>query len=278
MSPEASKPPVMIICGGRGDRFLASLDEEERKHGHKLDAAAIARLRDTPKPLLPIGPASVVEHLMRGFRLQGFDDFIIMAGENSDSLRAGLQGLEKTGFKIEYRRQDEGKPLLPQISAMRQRLGERFFLAIGVALSDGDYEGMLAEHLRGGEPVTTLYQQRGFRPYAGVSIVDTKAFDEPGLEERLLSEYNNTRGRYYPASNESAMWEFIGGGKPTFTQNHTHIRRLDDLVYLQKEWAAGNAFWAGAYERGLERLPVEGVESAARNPRNASGGARGVRQ
>lgn len=58
----SNKPPVVILAGGQGTRLM------EETHGI------------IPKPMVKIGEAPMLEHVMRIYAKQGYTDFIIAAG------------------------------------------------------------------------------------------------------------------------------------------------------------------------------------------------------
>ena len=57
----AARPPLVILCGGRGTRLRAHAQE-------------------VPKPLVEIGGRPIVWHVIRLYAAQGFDRFVLASG------------------------------------------------------------------------------------------------------------------------------------------------------------------------------------------------------
>ncbi len=268
MVGESKKTKVLLLCAGSGGRFVKSIAEESVANLTGLDSKELERLKDTPKPLLEIGGKTLLEHVMGSFRTQGFDEFVIMTGQGAGIIDSAVTALGRKGFKAEIIRQNEDEAILKQIISATPALGKRFFLGLGVAVNDANLEDMLKNHTSGDNKITTLYQSWGFKPYAGVSLIDSDFLSEPGVEERMLKRYRGTWGDIVAPSREDSMWGFLGSGDPYLTENHIHIRKLNDLIKMRKIWDKGEAFWSGAYAKNIEMLPTEGIlpADASSNP------------
>src|SRR5689334_7172063 len=68
--------PVAILCGGKGTR-IARGDE------------------DTPKPLVDVGGKPILWHVMALYALQGFTDFVLLTGWQSDRVAAAAASFEE---------------------------------------------------------------------------------------------------------------------------------------------------------------------------------------
>lgn len=60
-TPESTRPPVVILCGGRGTRL--------REHTQEI-----------PKPLVEIGGLPIVWHVIQLYAVQGFERFLLATG------------------------------------------------------------------------------------------------------------------------------------------------------------------------------------------------------
>ena len=61
MTPQSRRPPVVILCGGRGTRL--------REHTQEI-----------PKPLVEIGGLPIVWHVIQLYAVQGFRRFLLATG------------------------------------------------------------------------------------------------------------------------------------------------------------------------------------------------------
>ncbi len=61
MGPDSTRPPVVILCGGRGTRL--------REHTQEI-----------PKPLVEIGGLPIVWHVIQLYAVQGFRRFLLATG------------------------------------------------------------------------------------------------------------------------------------------------------------------------------------------------------
>lgn len=68
------RPRVVILCGGKGTRI--------RRDGEA-----------TPKVLFEIGGLPIVAHIMRGYRAQGFDDFVLCLGHRGEVIARYFQSV-----------------------------------------------------------------------------------------------------------------------------------------------------------------------------------------
>ena len=68
-----ARPPVVILCGGRGTRLNAHSSE-------------------IPKPLVEIGGRPIVWHVIRLYAAQGFERFVLASGHRGDLIERFVAG------------------------------------------------------------------------------------------------------------------------------------------------------------------------------------------
>ena len=71
---------TVILAGGKGSRIL----EETR---------------EKPKAMVKIGKYTIIEHIMRSYSMQGYQDFLVLGGYKFEVL---LEYYKKTAHCIEY--------------------------------------------------------------------------------------------------------------------------------------------------------------------------------
>ncbi|MGU9979286.1 sugar phosphate nucleotidyltransferase [Phreatobacter sp. HK31-P] len=148
---------VVILAGGGGTRMSSDGDL-------------------APKPLLDIGGRPILWHIMRAFCLQGFDDFIVAAGQQGEKIKrffldemdtagdieidAGRRHIARSGAEGDnwrVRVVDTGTQTETggRVSRLRPLLAdEPFIVTYGDSLSDVDVHAVVAQHQRRGHVVT----------------------------------------------------------------------------------------------------------------------------
>lgn len=118
---------ALILCGGKGTR----LGE---------------RVRDLPKPLVPVGGRPVLDHIMDSLQRAGIDRFILAAGHLGETISRYYADHPRPGCRIEVL--IERSPL-GTAGALRHaagRLTGDFVVAYGDVFLDFDLRAMLASH------------------------------------------------------------------------------------------------------------------------------------
>lgn len=148
---------VVILAGGGGTRMSSDGDL-------------------APKPLLDIGGRPILWHIMRSFCLQGFDDFIVAAGQQGEKIKrffldemdtagdieidAGRRHVARSGEEGDHWRVrvvDTGAHTETggRVARLRQLLSEDpFIVTYGDSLSDVDVHAVIDQHQRRGHLVT----------------------------------------------------------------------------------------------------------------------------
>jgi glucose-1-phosphate cytidylyltransferase len=132
------KPPVVILCGGRGTRLRE-------------------RTETVPKALVEIGGRPIVWHVIGIYAAQGFDRFLLATGYLGEMVEEFVVGEEwPRGIAVECVDTGADTPTGGRIARLGDRLGEGSFCATyadGVA--DVDLEALLAFH-RGEGALATM--------------------------------------------------------------------------------------------------------------------------
>lgn len=164
-----AKPPVVILCGGRGTRLRE-------------------RTATIPKPLVEIGDKPILWHVIGIYAAQGFDRFLLATGYLGEAIEEFVQGAVWPG-DVSVQCVDTGvdTPTGGRIAALAERLGGGTFCATyadGVADIDLDaLRGFHAEH--GG--LATMTVVRPHLQWGVAEIGDDGAVD--GFVEKPRSEH-----------------------------------------------------------------------------------------
>ena len=163
---------VVIMAGGRGTRIQSIAS-------------------DIPKPMIPINGIPVLETELCSLRDQGYDDFIFTVGHLADCIIDYFGDGAKWNVHIDYYR--ETTPLGNAGALFKLKLTEDFFVIIGDAIFDIDFNRMVDYHrAKGG--VATLFTHPNSHPYdSGVVIADKEGIVQSWLnkEDKRPLYYKN---------------------------------------------------------------------------------------
>ena len=161
---------VVIMAGGKGTRIQSVAS-------------------DIPKPMIPINGIPVLETELCSLRDQGYDDFIFTVGHLADCIIDYFGDGSKWNVHIDYYR--EATPLGNAGALFKLKLTEDFFVIIGDAIFDIDFNRMVDYHrAKGG--LVTLFTHPNSHPYdSGVVIAD-----KDGIVQSWLNK-EDKRPLYY---------------------------------------------------------------------------------
>jgi glucose-1-phosphate cytidylyltransferase len=258
---DAERPPVAILCGGRGTRL--------QEHTQAI-----------PKPLVEIGGMPIVGHVIRLYAAQGFRRFLLATGYKGELIErfaaahqwpAGVSvqcvdtGLQtQTGGRI--------KALEPQLA------GEETFCATYAdGLADVDLEALLAFHAAHG----ALASMTVVRPQLQFGVTELAPDGRvTGFREKPRSDHWINGGFFCFAAGvfDHLARDSVLERKPlerlaAADQLHAHrhegfwecMDTYKDAVALNDLWASGEAPWRFAAQAGSRR--ARNSVTGSRTPR-----------
>jgi glucose-1-phosphate cytidylyltransferase len=162
------KPPVVILCGGRGTRLREKTES-------------------VPKPLVEIGGRPILWHVIGIYAAQGFDRFLLATGYLGEQIeRFVAEERWPTPITVECVDTGVDTPTGGRIAALGERLGEETFCATyadGVA--DVDLGALLDEHRAGGALATVTV----VRPHLQWGVAELDGDEVTGFVEKPRSEH-----------------------------------------------------------------------------------------
>jgi glucose-1-phosphate cytidylyltransferase len=128
--PRAARPPVVILCGGRGTRL--------QEHTQAI-----------PKPLVEIGGLPIVWHVIELYARQGFRRFLLATGYRGELIERFVAAHEwRDGVCVECVDTGLDTPTGGRIKLLAPRLvgAEPFCATYADGLADVDLDALLAFH------------------------------------------------------------------------------------------------------------------------------------
>jgi glucose-1-phosphate cytidylyltransferase len=236
-----SRPPVVILCGGRGTRL------QERTH-------------EIPKPLVEIGGEPIVGHVIGLYAAQGFRRFLLATGYKGELIeRYARARAWPAGVSVQCVDTGLDTPTGGRLKLLEDRLqgAGTFCATYADGLADIDLSALLAFHAAHG----ALASMTVVRPELQFGVAELDGEDRVlGFTEKPRSERWVNGGFFCfqaPALAHMAadsvlerepLRELAAAGQLRAHRHHGFWECMDtykDAVALGDLWASGAAPWAG---------------------------------
>jgi glucose-1-phosphate cytidylyltransferase len=236
VSPD--KPPVVILCGGRGTRL--------QEH-----------TREIPKPLVEIGGMPILWHVIQLYAVQGFRRFLLATGYRGEMIeRFAAEQPWPDGVSVECVDTGPETPTGGRIKLLQPHLGgERFCATYSDGVANIDLAELLEFH--GGHGVAaTMTVVRPELQFGVTELTDDGAVT--GFREKPRSEHwiNGGFFCFEPAAfdylerdsvlERAPMERLAAAGELRAYRHRGFWECMDtykDAVQLNDMWASGQAPW-----------------------------------
>jgi glucose-1-phosphate cytidylyltransferase len=166
-----SRPPVVILCGGRGTRL--------QEHTQAI-----------PKPLVEIGGRPIVWHVIQLYAVQGFRRFVLATGYKGELIeRFAAEHEWPEGVSVQCEDTGLETPTGGRIKLLEDKLAgeERFCATYADGVADIDLEALLEFHAGHGAlaSMTVVRPELQF----GVTELDGEDGRVTGFREKPRSEH-----------------------------------------------------------------------------------------
>ncbi|HEX7278970.1 MAG TPA: sugar phosphate nucleotidyltransferase [Solirubrobacterales bacterium] len=163
-----AKPPVVILCGGRGTRLRE-------------------RTESVPKALVEIGGRPILWHVIQIYAAQGFDRFLLATGYMGEAIEEFVAA-ERWPDGVGVEAVDTGldTPTGGRVAALGERLGgERFCATYADGVADVDLGALLDFHRDQGALATVTV----VRPNLQWGVAELSGDEVAGFVEKPRSEH-----------------------------------------------------------------------------------------
>jgi glucose-1-phosphate cytidylyltransferase len=231
-----SRPPVVILCGGRGTRLRE-------------------RAESVPKALVEIGGRPILWHVIRIYAAQGFDHFLLATGYLGEAV-AEFAAAERWPDGVEVECVDTGldTPTGGRIERLGECLEGTFCATYADGVADVDLDALLGFHRGHGALATMTVVQ----PHLQWGVAELEGSRVAGFAEKPRSEHWINGGFlcFEPGAldyiDEDSVLEreplqaLAADGELRAFRHEGFWDCMDtykDAVVLDDLWAAGQAPW-----------------------------------
>ncbi len=101
-----------------------------------------------PKPMLPVGPKPILEHIIEWLRGNKITDIVISTGYLGRMIEEYFRNGSELGMTIEYARSNRPMGIAGQLRAAEEKVGEMFLCLYGDAILDFRLDKLINFHVR----------------------------------------------------------------------------------------------------------------------------------
>ena len=242
--PKISRIQAVILAGGLGTRL--------RPYTFLL-----------PKPMLPVGPKPIMEHILEWLKGAGITDIVVSTGYLGKMLQEYFGDGAEWGVKIVYAASPHPLGTAGQLKAAEAKIKGRFICVYGDALLDFDLRRALDFHAAKGATATMVLMKYSAEMKYGFMETDREGRLTAWKEKPKISGYINV-GCYVM---ERSFLKYIPAGK-VYEMNDAFREAQEDGAGLYAIKVEGKFIDIGdrksykdANEMYTKKLGPEGTET-----------------
>ncbi|OOB79641.1 MAG: hypothetical protein ATN34_04230 [Epulopiscium sp. Nele67-Bin002] len=144
---------VVIMAGGKGTRLYPYT-------------------QIVPKPLIPIGDKSIIEHIFERFHEFGCKEFILTLNYKKSMIKSYLDDLEGE-YNFTYIEEADYYGTAGSLSLLKGQIDKTFFVTNCDILVEADYQKIIETHTSSGNKITMVTSFQNFTiPYGVINLSD----------------------------------------------------------------------------------------------------------
>lgn len=145
--------PIVIMAGGIGTRLKPITNV-------------------LPKPLIPIGEKTIIEHIFERFSNHGCNSFYLSVNYKADLIEYYLRN-QKLPYQITYFREEKPMGTAGSLSLLKDKIKETFFVSNCDILIEQDYSEILEYHKSNQNDITIVAALKHFPiPYGTIETTE----------------------------------------------------------------------------------------------------------
>lgn len=145
--------PVVIMAGGEGVRLKPLTNI-------------------IPKPLVPLGDKSIVEHIIDSFVKRGAEKFYLLINYKAAMIENYFEELGIKNYRAEFIREDKPLGTAGSLYLMKGKISETFFVSNCDILVDQDYHEVLSYHRQNRNELTIVGALKHLSiPYGTLEVI-----------------------------------------------------------------------------------------------------------
>ena len=143
---QAITAPAVIMAGGKGSRLEPFT-------------------KVLPKPLIPVGNKTVIDHIIDRFRAYGINEFYITINYMAKIMRAYFEE-KRPDYTISFAEEDEPRGTAGSLKLIKDKISAPFFVSNCDIIIEADYADLYNFHKKGGYDITLVAATKQFNiPY-----------------------------------------------------------------------------------------------------------------
>jgi NDP-sugar pyrophosphorylase family protein len=147
-----------------------------------------------PKPLIPIGDCSILEHIMNSFHDYGCKDFYISVNYKADLIKYYLNE-QDLPYQVSYFKEDKPLGTAGSLSLLKDKIHTTFFVSNCDILVNQDYAEVLKYHQENKNDITIIAALKSYEiAYGTLNTVDDGLLDS--LSEKPNLNFKINTGMY----------------------------------------------------------------------------------
>lgn len=151
--------PLVIMAGGKGTRLYPYT-------------------KVLPKPLIPIGEQTILEHIMGRFRNFGCREFYLTVNYKKNMIKAYLQDMEDE-IDIHYVEEEKFLGTGGSLYLLKNTLNQTFMMSNCDILIDADYGDIIKYHKQNGYKITMVTSLKNYTiPYGVIEVAQGGSISE----------------------------------------------------------------------------------------------------